>query len=39
MVTDTAAAERMVDRLLAVTWDDERITASQASRSSGRRKE
>lgn len=31
-MTDTAAAERMVERLLAVTWDDEAAYAHQRSR-------
>lgn len=32
MVTDTAAAERMVERLLAVKWDDDAAFAQQESR-------
>jgi hypothetical protein len=33
MVTDTVAAERMVDRLLAVKWDDDAVDAHRRSRS------
>jgi hypothetical protein len=33
MVTDAAAAERMVDRLLAVKWDDDAAYAHRRSRS------
>src|SRR5687768_10306011 len=32
MVTDTAAAERMVDRLLAVEWDEAAARAHRRSR-------
>lgn len=32
MVTDTAAAERMVERLLAVRWDDDAAYAQRRSR-------
>lgn len=32
MVTDTAAAERMVDRLLAVHWDEDAARAHRSSR-------
>ncbi|MFB6722816.1 hypothetical protein ACFCV3_21745 [Kribbella sp. NPDC056345] len=32
MVTDTAAAERMVERLLAVKWDDDAMSAHHRSR-------
>lgn len=32
MVTDTAAAERMVERLLAVKWDDDAAFGQQQSR-------
>jgi hypothetical protein len=33
MVTDTAAAERMVERLVAVKWDDDAALAHKRSRS------